>query len=273
MIKYAVIAVAATLTVPPLAAQTFGATKAIWQQRSLYRNIIVLEGNGHRCLTFGRQSARQSCIETGKPSKLIFGYTQRIFDALTHLPSMSRILIIGIGGGSLPTAVRAAYPNVWIDAVELDSEVINVAKRFFSFRPDSKMRIFAGDGRIFVRQEALAGTRYDAVILDAFDKDYIPEHMATVEFLAQVRSTLAPGGIVLANTYSGTRYQAHEEATYQKVYGQVFESRLFNGNRIILAGSTAEAVTAHLPSSGAVRVSGARPLTDRFAPANALLIH
>ena len=257
-------------------AQTFGATHVLWQQRSLYRNVIVLEGNGYRCLTFGRRSARQSCINMAEPNQLVFGYTRRMFEALTLLPSVNRVLVIGIGGGSLPTAIRNKYPDATIDAVELDDAVISVAQQFFNFKPDRKMSAIASDGRIFVRSAIKNGIQYDAVFIDAFDKDYIPEHMASVQFIRQIRQITAPHGLVIANTYTGTKYQYHEEATYQAVFRQLYESKLDNGNRILLTSpdqDTAARVASRWTDAKPLPHSKAQPLTDSFAPANALLFH
>lgn len=254
-------------------AQTFGATKPIWQQRSMYRNIIVLEGNGHRCLTFGARSDRQSCIDLSNPGKLVFGYTQRIFDALTHIPRLNRILIIGIGGGSLPMAIRETYPNTHVDAVELDHEVINVALRYFQFKPDEKLAVFAEDGRVFIRKSIRQNIRYDAIVLDAFDKDYIPEHMTTAEFLGQVKRALHTDGVLLANTFKATNFAKYEEATYQYIFGEIYESTIPSGNRIIIAGKQARTLASELPNSHLVAPSGAPMMTDKFSPANALLIH
>lgn len=254
-------------------AQTFGATKPIWQQRSMYRNIIVLEGNGHRCLTFGARSDRQSCIDLANPGKLIFGYTQRIFEALQHIPKINRILIIGIGGGSLPMAIRETYPDTHVDAVELDQEVINVALRYFQFKPDEKLSVFAEDGRVFIRKSNRQNIKYDVIILDAFDKDYIPEHMTSAEFLSQVKRALRKDGILLANTFQATNFSKYEESTYQYVFGRIFESKISNGNRIIIAGQQASTLASKLPDSHPVSPSNAAVMTDRFSPANALLTH
>lgn len=218
-------------------AQKLNINQPVWQQRSIYRNILVVEGDGRRCLMFGRQSSRQSCIEIGQPKKLIFGYTQRIFAAVNEMETVNRVLIIGVGGGSLPMAIREKYPSAMIDAVELDPEVVKVAERYFHFKPDDHIAVHTDDGRVFVRKAIRKKIKYDVVILDAFDKDYIPEHMATKEFLEQVKEVLNDNGLLLANTFSLTRYQKYEEATYQAVFGTIYESRLSStGNRLFLAG-------------------------------------
>ena len=252
-------------------AQTFGANRPIWQQRSMYRNIIVLEGNDHRCLTFGKRSNRQSCINLKSPKSLVFDYTQRIFDALAYISKLERVLIIGIGGGSLPMAIRETYPDTQIDAVELDQEVVNVALRYFQFQPDEKLAVFAEDGRVFIRKKRHQNIKYDAIILDAFDKDYIPEHMTSMEFVAHVKNTLTDNGILLANTFKTTNFAKHEESTYQAVFGDIYESLIPNGNRIIIAGQRAAGVAENLPASQKITQSKAAVMTDKYSPANALL--
>ena len=265
-----ILALAATVTAQ---AQTFGATTPVWKQRSMYRNIIVLEGNGHRCLTFGARSDRQSCINLSNPGKLVFSYTQKIFDALQYLPKIDRVMVIGIGGGSLPKAIRAEYPEAHVDAVELDQEVINVAFRHFQFKPDEKLNVFAEDGRVFIRKKAHQKTTYDAIILDAFDKDYIPEHMSTREFFGQIKSLINKNGVLLANTFKETNFAKYEEATYQSVFGQIYESVVPSGNRIIIAGQHARELASRLPDTYPVQASKTEVMTDKFSPANALLIH
>jgi spermidine synthase len=70
-------------------------------------------------------------------------------------------------------------------------------------------------------------------MLDAFDVDYIPEHLMTLEFLQHVRGILAPGGVAVANTFTESQLYARESATYAAVFGEFFN--LQTGNRVIMA--------------------------------------
>ena len=74
---------------------------------------------------------------------------------------------------------------------------------------------------------------YDLIILDAFDHEYIPEHLLTKEFLEELKRILLPGGVLAANTWSSSRLYDHESATYESVFGEFFN--LKDSNRIILA--------------------------------------
>jgi spermidine synthase len=71
------------------------------------------------------------------------------------------------------------------------------------------------------------------VLLDAFEADYIPEHMLTREFLQEVKASMAPNGVIVANTFSNSALYDHESVTYRDVFGPYFNLKL--GNRIILA--------------------------------------
>ena len=85
---------------------------------------------------------------------------------------------------------------------------------------------------MFAKRMGKRGTRYDLVMLDAFDHEYIPEHLLTREFLQEVKALLAPRGVLAANTFATSRLYDFESATYFSVFGEFY--RLKRGNRVIL---------------------------------------
>ena len=64
---------------------------------------------------------------------------------------------------------------------------------------------------------------YDLVMLDAFNEDYIPEHMLTREFLQELKAVMTPNGTIVANTFSGTELYDHESTTYKAVFGPLLQ--------------------------------------------------
>jgi spermidine synthase len=88
------------------------------------------------------------------------------------------------------------YPEMRIDAVELDPDVVDVARRFFAVPDDERIRLFVDDGRRFV--ETTPDT-YDVAIVDAFDEDVVPRPLTTEEFMRALRDRLAPDGVVAYN--------------------------------------------------------------------------
>ena len=231
-------------------------------ERSLYREVLVYEENGLRCMCFTRQCriGRQSCIDPRNPDHFALNYTRMMLaGTLFAHEDPRRVLIVGLGGGSIATALRKL------------SEL---------------------DGRVFVKRAAREGRQYDVILLDAFDHEYIPEHLLTREFLLEVKALMAPRGVLVANTFSSSRLYDHESTTYASVFGTFYN--LKRENRVIVTrlgglptqqelAQRAARYEAALRPFGADTASllkmfntqvdwdtGARVLTDQYSPANLL---
>jgi spermidine synthase len=268
--------------------------RLIHSEKSLYRDVFVYEDGNTRCLCFTRLCAigRQTCIDLKQPNRLVFEYTQMMLGALFLKPEPHSILIIGLGGGTLPRTLEKLLPGADIDVVEIDPAVVGVAQQYFGFRPDEHIHLTVQDGRAYVRQSLRGSKRYELIMLDAYEHQYIPEHMLTREFLSEVRSLLQPAGVVSANTFSSSQLYQNESVTYSSVFGQFYNLR--SGNRVILAtngtlpsidevtrnsrrftaafepyGFSAAAVLAMF-STRPDWDPGARVLTDQYSPSNLL---
>jgi spermidine synthase len=233
--------------------------KLIHSEKSLYREVFVYEDGNTRCLCFTKLCAigRQTCIDLKQPQRLVFEYTQMILGALFLKPVPHSILIIGLGGGTLPRTLEKLLPEADIDVVEIDPAVVGVAQQYFGFRTDERVHLIVQDGRAYVRAALRGGKHYDLIMLDAYEHQYIPEHMLTREFLTEVRSLLQPGGIVAANTFSSSHLYDNESVTYSSVYGVFYNLR--SANRVILASN------APLPSIEEATLNSRR-FTTAFEP-------
>jgi spermidine synthase len=269
--------------------------KTIHIEKSLYREVLVYEQDGERCMCFTRECriGRQSCLVLDDPHRFALNYAKMMMaGTLFTGPAPQRVLIVGLGGGTLPMALAQVLPDAHIDVVEIDPAVTRVAKQYFGFRDGPKMKVHEVDGRVYVKRTAREGKKYDVILLDAFDHEYIPEHLLTKEFLAEVKSLLASEGVLVANTFSSSRLYDHESTTYASVFGSFFN--LKRENRVIVARP------AGLPDAGAIRQKAleyslplqgfgvdtqsllplfttrvdwdrsARVLTDQYSPANLL---
>lgn len=213
------------------------AMNIIHTEKSLYRNILVYEEDEQRCMSFTRhnRTARQSCQSLDEPDQFVFSYTKMMMGALYLNPHPRNILIVGLGGGVLPTALSRMFPDAGIDVVEIDPAVVKVARQFFGFNPNPNVRVFEEDGRVFVKRAGKSSQRYELIMLDAFDHEYIPEHLLTREFLLEVKTLLTADGVLAANTFSSSRLYHHESTTYQSVFGLFYNLRVELKNRVVLA--------------------------------------
>lgn len=209
--------------------------KVLYEKDSEYNHIVVIEDDeGLRSLLFEEDGALQSVVKVGDPDHLELPYARGMFTALAFLPEPKRILIVGLGGGTIPGFLHKHCPGAHIDVVDIDPDVVKVAKKYFGFREDEKMKAHVADGRKFIED---CRKPYDIIFLDAYSAENIPRHLATREFLQAVRKALTPKGIVVGNVWS--RYSNPLYDSMVRTYHEVFdELYLFDimgsGNKIFV---------------------------------------
>ena len=206
------------------------------EQPSMFGTIVVTEDDaGVRTLRFGRAGPRQSVVKPGDPDHLVLQYTRSAFVGLALADKPRRMLVVGVGGGTLPMFLRKHYPEAAIDAVDIDANVLEVARKFLGFREDATLRAHVADGRAFI--EAVREP-YDVIFLDAFSSSDLPAHLTTQEFLRAVRRALAPSGVVVGNIWDRYANRLYDSMlrTYQEVFDEVYLISVpAAGNKILLA--------------------------------------
>src|SRR5260221_4627002 len=167
----------AALTVLACSAQT-----VIYEKASSFNTIIVTEDHkGMRTLLFERGGGRQSVVKPGDPDHLELPYARVALAGLALCEEPRRILVVGLGGGSLPMFLRKPYPAAGIDVAENDPDVVDVAKKYFGFREDECIHAYIGDGRQFMANSPQAS--YDIIFLDSFCPCDVTKHLSTLAFL------------------------------------------------------------------------------------------
>jgi spermidine synthase len=197
--------------------------KLIYEGKSPYGNIFVTEdADGLRTLLFDRGGARQSAGKADDPDWLELQYAKSSMVGVALAAQPRRMLVVGLGGGTLPRFLHRHYPEATIEAAEINPGVVEVAKKFFGFAEDERMRVHVGDGRAFI--ESVARPTYDVVLLDAFNGDTVPESLTTREFLQAVRRSLTPGGVVISNVWARSANPIHDDMvrTYLDVFDEVY---------------------------------------------------
>ncbi len=188
-------AVLGTPAPPRVTAQTTcGETRIIFEKDTVYHRIRVAEDNCYRWLHFDR--SRQGGMFRTDARESPLRYPDYFLLAWLFNPSIKRVLVVGMGSGSVPKRLLSDFPGVQVDSVELDPVVVEVAKRYFELPDSPRHRIFVQDGRQYVRRSE---TTYDLIVMDAYFAEGVPFHLVTREFFQQVKAKLAPGGIVGAN--------------------------------------------------------------------------
>jgi spermidine synthase len=149
------------------------------------------------------------------PDDLPLRYAQVMTIATIYPETARKILMLGLGGGSISTYLGRFMPEAAITTVEIDPGVITAAKTYFGLRETERMRYRAGDGRVFLsRNDEL----YDLILLDAYRGGYVPFHLLTREFYTLVKQRLTPGGAAAFNVHDGSKLYASTVKTLGEVF-------------------------------------------------------
>lgn len=172
--------------------------RVVHRTRGAFGEIVVVDENGLRHLRSpGIDGVDQSVIVPGRPGELPTAYLRAATLGAVLATPLERVLSVGLGGGAFARFLRRHFPRARIDVVEVDPVMVAVAREYFGFREDARLRLHVGDGAAFV--EAAEPSRYDFVLLDAYAGPCVPRALASGAFFARVASLLAPGGIAAAN--------------------------------------------------------------------------
>src|SRR6516225_3953873 len=159
-----------------------------------------------------------SIVDLKDADDLQVPYTRLMTAALLYPQNIGRILMVGLGGGSISTYLGRAMPQVQIDVVELDPGVIAAGHRYFGLLESDKVHFIESDGRVYLNRNK---DLYDLVLLDAYRELGVPFHLLTREFYELVKARLAPGGAVASNLSGNTKLYVASLATLHAVFPTV----------------------------------------------------
>jgi spermidine synthase len=159
-----------------------------------------------------------SIVDLADADDLQVPYTRLMAAALLYPQTIQRILMVGLGGGSISTYLGRAMPDVQIDVVELDPGVIAAGRKYFGLQETDKVHFLESDGRVFLNRHT---EPYDLILLDAYRELGVPFHLLTREFYELVKARLAPGGAVASNLSGNTKLYVSSLATFRAVFPTV----------------------------------------------------
>lgn len=214
--------------------------------QSEYSHIRVRRNGDVRTMLFVRdngQEAGETMLDLKNPHHLKVPYTQTMFASYLFRPKPEKVLIVGLGGGAMVRFLQHHQPNVKIDAIEIDPEVVRIADEYFGTKPTANVRIMTADGFDYLKTTE---SRYDAIFMDAFlkpsadtDSAGAPLRLKTVAFLKQVQSKVRSGGVVVFNL-NPSRSLSKDLAAIRSAFSQTYVFRVLGSKNLVVVGSTSE---------------------------------
>ena len=126
-----------------------------------------------------------------------------------------RACIIGLGAGTVPREINAAYGPIPIDGVEIDGAIVDIGRQYFHMN-EPNLHVIVQDGRYYLQTTS---RKYDIIGIDAYQQPYIPFQLATLEFFQEVRAHLTPSGVAVIDAGRTTKDFRLVEALAQTMRG------------------------------------------------------
>lgn len=165
----------------------------------------------------------QTFIRNDATGKSFWNYPHFISAFSTIKDSTAKVLLLGLGGGSVARELQ--QQNFKVDAVEIDPRIIHVAKKYF-YLIEKGLRVIQDEARRFIRR---TNSKYDLVIYDVLTGEIQPEYVFTLESMKELKRVINKEAMVLINfqgIVTGTTDDAFQEMfstfTHSGFYTQYF---------------------------------------------------
>jgi spermidine synthase len=203
------------------------------------KSIEVSEEAGVRYLHFG-SSWIQGAMRIARPNALELPYTRDMMLALLLRQGRRwprRVLMIGLGSGSLAKFLYRHRPHASLVIVEIDAGVVAAARQFFRLPDDpQRVHIEIADGSDYVARSAAL---FDLILVDGFDAKGRAGLLDMLPFYCNARARLSDQGLLVANLLA--RHRGTVESVQRIV--KAFDGRVralprsIGGNSIVLAAT------------------------------------
>lgn len=124
--------------------------------------------------------------------KIYLTYIFQIMEAFNYV-TLTSVLLIGFGSGHIPLIIRDINPDTIIDAIDINPEVYQHAKKM-GYTDDKNTNIIFEDGKQYIKNVT---KKYDLIIID------IDSENVTNQFdFGQIKKILSNQGLLVINSIS-----------------------------------------------------------------------
>ena len=177
-----------------------------------YNKPFLLEDGVTRTLLFNLDYI-QSAMRLADPDALDLRYTHKMMAFLLFHTNTKRLLLLGVGGGSLVKYCYRHMPKLDLTAVDFDADVLAFRSAFLIPPDNARFRIVHADAAVFVTDYSCCpASAFDVILVDACNAAGFAPSITQPGFYEAVRKCLAGRGVLVANLVGEvTERRAHLE--------------------------------------------------------------
>lgn len=206
--------------------------KEIHRSYDQYGPVQVFDDGHKRYLAFGNDD-EQSCQLIHQPFILQHEYTRAIMLVLLMVKAKD-ISVIGVGGGSLISTLLHFLPEVKVTGIELRSEVLKAAFKYFQLEKSPRLNTIISDG--LEHLESSENDSCDIIIADMYSEDGLDERQMSQRFIQQAAAKIRQKGWLVLNYWLDHKMQPELADLLYQYFDQVYMCDSGGGNWIIYAG-------------------------------------
>ena len=137
-------------------------------------------------------------MDLKRPQKLILPYTQAMMAPLLFHDNPQRVLLLGLGGGSMVRFLRHHQPSSYLWVIEKEMECVQIAQDFFHIEPAEQLKVTVADARLAI---TACDQAQDLLFVDVFVAEGLPDWVGEESFFQDCHDALNDTGIVVANLW------------------------------------------------------------------------
>lgn len=165
-------------------------------------SVEITEVDGVRSLHLG-SSTVQSSMRISAPYDLELTYSRGIMTFLLFKRQLREVLVLGLGGGSIPKFIHQYLPDMRTRVVDINPQVIAIARSHFMLpSDDERLQVIEGDGAAYLLDHPATA---ELLILDIFDGKGIPPQLYSQDFFDSGVEALTSDGILAVNLWGSDK--------------------------------------------------------------------
>jgi spermidine synthase len=222
----------------------------------LYDNqgpVRVFDDGNKRYLSFGAGD-EQSCMVKTNPGFLQYDYNRAMILVML-LCQPTNIVVLGLGGGTLPNCLLRNFPEVLITVVELREVVINIASKYFALPNDERLNVINDNALDYLQKHGLQkhgllqrelqqheALTYDVLFSDLFIAEGLEARQLTENFIENAKRALTADGYLVINALEEYRTEKVLNTLLGQHFKTVYENITDDGNWVIIATNGSDKV-------------------------------
>lgn len=204
--------------------------KILFKIQSDFHNIKVIENEIGRFLHY--KNTYQAGFINTKFYNGNLPYINYFLISYLMNPKIKNILLIGMGSGKIINDFEYLFEDLkFIDVVDLEENIADIAKKFFNFKESNKFNFILQDGITYLRNNK---KKYDLIVVDVANNDGIDLRFLSEDYFNAIKKSLKRDGIFVSNMCASTDFENKKNKFFKDffpIYQKFFRNNLiFKGN-------------------------------------------